>query len=206
MIGRLQGTLIEKTPPQLLIDVGGVGYQVEASLQTCFNLPEPGDPVILHTHFIVREDAQLLFGFAELRERSLFRILIKANGVGPKLALAILSSIDVDTFVAAVIQHDTASLIKIPDVGKKTAERLVVEINDRLADLKPATSDQATTNLTSSNQITTRRISTQEATSALISLGYKPQQASRLIANVENSENQTSETLIREALKQAGST
>lgn len=126
MIGRLRGTLAEKQPPHLILDVNGVGYEVEVPMTTLYRLPSVGEPVTLHTHLVVREDAHLLYGFAEKRERELFRELIRLNGVGPKLALALMSGLEVDELVRCVQAQDTSTLVKIPGVGKKTAERLLV--------------------------------------------------------------------------------
>src|SRR5690606_27720965 len=131
MIGRLRGTLAEKQPPFLLLDVNGVGYELEVPMTTLYRLPPVGEALTLHTHLVVREDAQLLYGFAEKRERELFRELIRLNGVGPKLALALMSGLEVDELVRCVQAQDTAALTKIPGVGKKTAERLLVELKDR---------------------------------------------------------------------------
>ena len=131
MIGRLRGTLAEKQPPHLLLDVGGVGYEVEVPMTTLYRLPAQGEVVTLHTHLVVREDAHLLYGFGEKRERELFRELIRLNGVGPKLALALMSSLEVDELVRCVQAQDTAALVKVPGVGKKTAERLLLELMDR---------------------------------------------------------------------------
>ena len=207
MIGRLKGELIEKQPPQLVIDVQGVGYEVEASMNTFYRLPELGSTLTLFTHFVVREDAQLLYGFYDKEERSLFRTLIKANGVGPKLAITILSGISTSEFVRCVNDGDTASLVKLPGVGKKTAERLIVEMKDKLKDLQvkdfgefqlsgggdpdlaepvmPATDHRA------------------EAESALVALGYKPVQATKAIAAAEKAlgAGASSEDLIRQSLK-----
>ena len=138
MIGRLRGILAEKKPPYLLLDVNGVGYELEAPMGTIFQLPEVGAEVTLHTHLAVRDDAHLLFAFATEAERTLFRTLIKVNGVGAKLALTILSGISADDFARCVQESDTASLVRLPGVGKKTAERLVVEMRDRLDDWQPA--------------------------------------------------------------------
>jgi holliday junction DNA helicase RuvA len=200
MIGRLRGTLLEKQPPLLLIDVGGVGYEVEASMGTFFQLPEIGATVTLHTHLVVREDAHLLFGFATESERRLFRTLIKVNGVGAKLALTILSGISADEFARCVQDNDTASLVRLPGVGKKTAERLIVEMRDRLADWEgavvlPGTSAAAPAEPNAASEM-------KDAISALVSLGYKPPEASRLVSKVE-SEGLSSEEIIRAALKQA---
>ena len=192
MIGRLQGILIEKQPPHLLINVNGVGYEVQASLQTCFQLPDLHQEIILHTQFIVREDAQLLFGFYTKHERALFRNLLKVNGVGPKLALAILSSVTPDEFIHCINSGDSASLVRLPGVGKKTAERLMIEMRDRLTDFKNQHNEFVLPAQPSAHQ---------EAMSALISLGYKPQEAVKALQNNENTDNKTSQELIRLALK-----
>jgi Holliday junction DNA helicase RuvA len=200
MIGRLRGTLAQKQPPMLLLDVGGVGYEVEASMSTFYQLPAVGEAVVLHTHLVVREDAHLLFGFASESERRLFRTLIKVNGVGAKLALTILSGISADEFARCVQDNDTAALVRLPGVGKKTAERLIVEMRDRLSDWEgdavlpgaaPTPSAEAPA-----------RDETRDAISALVSLGYKPPEASRLVSKVE-AEGLSSEEIIRAALKQA---
>ena len=191
MIGRLRGRILEKKPPQLIIDVMGVGYEVFAPMSTFYNLPELNQEVILLTHMVVREDAQLLYGFAEERERSLFRALIKVNGVGPKLALTILSGIEPDIFVACVRDNDTNSLISIPGIGKKTAERLVIETRDQLAAWQAS---EDVTMLTGGNQ------HLQDAISALVSLGYKQNDAKRAIDKVAGQGN-SSEDMIRLALQ-----
>lgn len=200
MIGRLRGTLAQKQPPLLLIDVGGIGYEVEAPMSTFYQLPAIGETVVLHTHLVVRDDAHLLFGFASESERRLFRTLIKVNGVGAKLALTILSGINAEDFARCVQDNDTAALVRLPGVGKKTAERLIIEMRDRLADWEgdvtlPGT---ATTQVASAPA----RDETRDAISALISLGYKPPEASRLVSKVET-EGLSSEEIIRAALKQA---
>lgn len=196
MIGRLQGTLLEKTPPWLLIDVSGLAYEVESSMFTFYRLPDVGQAVTLHTHLVVREDAQLLYGFTHLHERALFRNLIKVSGVGPKLALAILSGIEPDNFVSCVMQNDTASLVRVPGVGKKTAERLIVEMRDRLRDW------QMESGALLSDTIINGDKATQEAISALISLGYKPAEAKQAITEVSKDQGpQSSEVFIREALR-----
>ncbi|MEH6559366.1 MAG: Holliday junction branch migration protein RuvA [Oceanicoccus sp.] len=197
MIGRITGILLEKQAPELLIDVNGVGYEIQAPMTTLYQLPEVGQVVVLHTHFVVREDAQLLYGFAELQERRLFRALIKVNGVGPKLALTILSGIETDEFVRCVRDGDTLSLVRLPGVGKKTAERLLVEMKDRLKDWQiDSTTDSSTSSGTgSSNSITA------EAESALVALGYKPQEAAKAIAAANNDSMTSSEQLIRASLK-----
>ena len=134
MIGRLRGILLEKQPPQLLLDLNGICYELQAPMSTFYRLPEIGQSITLYTHLIVREDAHLLYGFSQEHERTLFRTLIKVSGVGPKSALTILSGIEADAFVRCVMDNDVASLSPLPGIGKKTAERLVVEMRDRLAD------------------------------------------------------------------------
>lgn len=205
MIGRLRGELVEKHPPQLMIDVNGVGYEVEASMNTFYRLPELGKQVTLFTHFVVREDAQLLYGFADREERLLFRTLIKVNGVGPKLALTILSGISSNDFIRSVNDQDTAALVRLPGVGKKTAERLIVEMKDKLASLQVAdfgefqldggmAPDAAPVVVTDSKA---------EAESALVALGYKPVQATKAVAQAEKAlgNGASSEDLIRQSLK-----
>jgi Holliday junction DNA helicase RuvA len=196
MIGRLRGTLLAKQPPSLLLDVGGVGYEIEAPMTTFYDLPEVGRELILHTHLVVREDAHLLYGFARESERAMFRTLIKISGVGPKLALAILSGMSADEFAATVHCGDTAALTRVPGVGKKTAERLVVEMKDRLKDWQ----GHAVSPLTGKPQAAPAPDAVKDAVSALISLGYKPQEASRMVSHVE-SEGLASEEIIRLALK-----
>lgn len=199
MIGRLRGTLLEKHPPLLLLDVGGVGYEVEAPMGTFYQLPATGATVTLHTHLVVREDAHLLFGFATESERRLFRTLIKVNGVGAKLALTILSGINADEFARCVQDNDTAALVRLPGVGKKTAERLIVEMRDRLADWEGAVALPGTAPAAASEPTADEM---KDAISALVSLGYKPPEASRLVSKVE-SDGLSSEEIIRAALKQA---
>jgi Holliday junction DNA helicase RuvA len=196
MIGRIHGILLEKQAPDLLVDVQGIGYEVQAPMSTIYQLPEAGQSVTLHTHFVVREDAQLLYGFANQRERSLFRTLIKVNGVGPKLGLTILSGIESDEFVRCVRDNDTATLVRLPGVGKKTAERLLVEMRDRLKDwhIDGVSVSEGAAALPKANGALA------EAESALIALGYKPQEATKAVAAVKV-EDATSEQLIRQALK-----
>ncbi len=195
MIGRLRGTLAEKQPPKLLLDVCGVGYEIEAPMSTFYQLPETGQELTLLTHMVVREDAQLLFGFASESERQLFRTLIKVNGVGAKLALTILSGIAADEFARAVQDDDTATLIRLPGIGKKTAERLIVEMRDRLSDWQPIATLQP-----GAESVISRPNAVQDAVSALISLGYKPPEASRLVGQVD-SKGLASEMIIKAALK-----
>lgn len=199
MIGRLQGTLLQKQAPMLLVDVQGVGYEVQAPMTTLYQLPEPGNTVTLHTHMVVREDAQLLYGFASERERSLFRILVKVNGVGPKLGLTILSGMDSDDFVRTVRDDDVARLVQLPGIGKKTAERLLVELRDRLKEWGEV-GNAGDGDSNESPAAASSRSITAEAESALIALGYKPQEASRAVAKVA-ADADSSEELIRLALK-----
>ena len=202
MIGRIAGVLLEKQAPELLIDVQGVGYEVSVSLTTFFDLPACGENVSLHTHFVVREDAQQLYGFSERRERELFRTLIKVNGVGPKMALTILSGMTTSDFVHSVQANDTARLVKLPGVGKKTAERLIVEIRDRLSSFTEG-GDGATEGSPAFELSRSHSDAKVEAESALIALGYKPQEASRMVSAVvsDDAGTQTSEELIRLSLR-----
>ena len=198
MIGRLRGILLEKHAPELLVDVQGVGYEVQVSLTTYFELPAPGEPVTLHTHFVVREDVQQLFGFASTAERGLFRVLIRVSGVGPKMALAILSGMTADEFARCVRGGDVNTLMKLPGVGRKTAERLVVEMKDRLdAWQAPEAGIAAAPPVSAGNA------ALEEAEHALVALGYKPQEAARMIsiAARDQGEGAASEALIRQALK-----
>ncbi|RTE86097.1 MULTISPECIES: Holliday junction branch migration protein RuvA [Gammaproteobacteria] len=201
MIGRLHGTLVAKHPPELLIDVNGVGYEVSVPMTCFYDLPETGAEVTLWTHFVVREDAQLLFGFNTADERALFRLLIKAQGVGPKLALTILSGMSAGQFIQTVQHNDVTTLVKIPGVGKKTAERLVVEMRDRLKDFTGADYDTGLPGAAISTPSAAPAPSAkEEALSALIALGYKPNQAETMIRKVAT-EDMDAETLIRTALK-----
>lgn len=197
MIGSIRGTLLEKHSPELLVDVGGVGYELLAPLTTFIQLPELGGQVQLYTHLVVREDAHTLYGFASQRERSLFRELIKVNGVGPKLALTILSGIDADEFAQLVRDGDTKALVRLPGIGKKTAERLLIEMRDRLAQWQGDTAIAAPA--TVGTQPRNARLA--EAESALVALGYKPQEASRMVAAVDGEAITSSEELIRLALR-----
>ena len=197
MIGRLSGRIVEKQPPALLLEVNGVGYELEAPMSTFYSLPEPGRDVMLYTHLVVRDDAHLLFGFSTSAERHLFRTLIRVSGVGPKLALTILSGSPVEEFARAVEEGDTACLVRLPGVGKKTAERLIVEMRDRLADHLPG-GGQASRPARTAAVGDVR----QDARSALEALGYRPQEASRLVDGVEG-DDLSSEEIIRSALKQA---
>jgi len=200
MIGRLSGILLEKQPPHLLLDVNGVGYELDAPMSTFYELPPAGERVSLYTHLVVREDAWLLCGFASQAERRMFRSLIKVNGVGARLALAILSGINANEFARCIQEGDSSSLVRLPGVGKKTAERLIIEMRDRLKDWA---SDSVTVASTASLVNGALSDPGRDAISALVSLGYKPQEASRMIALVNNDEIESSEELIRAALKAA---
>ncbi|MEX0446050.1 Holliday junction branch migration protein RuvA [Xenorhabdus sp. SGI246] len=204
MIGRLRGTVLEKQPPLVLLETNGVGYEVHMPMTCFYELPEIGQEAILFTQFIVREDAQLLYGFNDKQERALFRELIKVNGVGPKLALAILSGMSAQQFVTAIEQEAITSLVKLPGVGKKTAERLVVEMKDRFKGLKGDLFNQnSDINLPAATQAVNSDADIEaEAAAALVSLGYKPQEASRMVSKVAKPGTDC-ETLIREALRAA---
>ena len=193
MIGRLQGTVIDKQAPDLLLDVQGVGYELLVSLSTFFAIPAVGESVTLHTHFVVREDVQQLYGFTERSERTLFRHLIKVNGVGPKMALGVLSGMSANEFAACVHNNDVDTLVRLPGVGKKTAERLVIEMRDKV--------DVAQVNDFGSATAGKHPDIKQEAESALTALGYKPQDAAKMISRVSDEEITSTEQLIRRALK-----
>lgn len=200
MIGQLRGIILTKQPPQLLLDVNGVGYEVDAPMSTFYQLPEIGQEIILLTHFVVREDAHHLYGFFSEEERLLFRTLLKVNGVGPRLALTILSSITPDEFVQCVVNSDTASLIRLPGVGKKTAERLIIEMRDKLSAWQHHSPVELNL-LAPTVERGTRHQIVQDAVSALISLGYKPQEASRSVSKVDDGVL-SSEEIIRKALRE----
>lgn len=201
MIGRIRGTLLHKQPPNILVEVGGVGYELQVPMTTLFQLPELGTEVTLVTHFVVREDAQLLYGFINERDRILFRQLIKVNGVGPKLGLTILSGMDANSFARCVQRDDISSLVALPGVGKKTAERLLIEMRDKLKDwlAQPENADLPGVAASSSGPATIDIVA--DAEGALIALGYKPQEASRMVTSVNDDDVTNSEELIRRALK-----
>jgi Holliday junction DNA helicase RuvA len=193
MIGSLRGRIASKTPPQLTVDVGGIGYELEVPLSTFFHLPAVGEEVRLLTHLVVREDAHTLYGFATEEERRLFRSLIKVSGVGPKIALALLSGISVTAFAECVQREDIAALTRVPGVGRKTAERLIVEMRDRLA-AAPAVAGVPAPAAAASAET--------EAYGALVALGYRPAEAARLLKAVGPGTHSTEE-LIRRALQGA---
>ena len=196
MIGRIRGVLVDKKPPEIQIDVAGICYEVQVPMSTLYQLPELGKEITLHTHFVVREDAQLLYGFFEEKDKSMFRSLIKINGVGPKMALGILSSMEANEFVRAVRSNDINAMVKMPGIGKKTAERLLIEMRDRLKDWDGEEGGIQV-------PVSAGASITSDAETALISLGYKPQQAAHAIAAVlkTNPKIQGSEELIRHSLK-----
>jgi len=196
MIGSLRGVLVAKQPPEILVDVGGIGYELQVPMTTLFQLPALGQEVALVTHFAVREDAQVLYGFIEARDRELFRNLVRVSGVGPKLALAILSGMDADSFVRCVQRDDSASLVALPGVGRKTAERLLVEMRDRLKGWLEGAAAPATAPATGRPADITA-----DAEGALVALGYKPAEAARLVAAVNDDSVGDSEELIRRALR-----
>ncbi|QOL27275.1 Holliday junction branch migration protein RuvA [Thalassotalea sp. LPB0316] len=203
MIGRLRGILVEKTAPDIVIECQGVGYEVSMPMTSIYALPEVNEEAIIYTHFVVREDAQLLYGFANKTERKLFRLLIKVNGVGPKLALAILSGMSANQFVSCVAHDDVTTIVKIPGVGKKTAERLLIEMRDKLKDWQT----ESTTPFTDAAPLLESNDSTfvttdnkGDAINALISLGYTQGQADKAVKAVF-SEDKSSEELIRDSLK-----
>ncbi|WP_020565835.1 Holliday junction branch migration protein RuvA [Methylosarcina fibrata] len=200
MIGFLQGILVHKAPPLLLLDVRGVGYELEAPMTTFYNLPPIGSSIKLHTHLVIREDAHILFGFSTEQDRALFRMLIKVNGVGPKLALTILSGLSAEEFHRCIGDNDTQSLVRLPGVGKKTAERLLIEMRDRLPNWAEG--------LASGDGLSAARQSApdspkQEAISALCALGYKPQDAAKMVQHI-GTDGKSCEDIIRLALQSTG--
>lgn len=197
MIGFLRGVLAAKQPPTLLVDVRGVGYEVDAPMSTFYGLPELGAEVLLYTHLVIREDVHSLFGFITEDDRALFRTLIKVNGVGARLALGILSGLSAEDFCRCVEYQDTARLVRLPGVGKKTAERLIIELRDRLPG--PA----AVTLPGSGHRPGSAASPRDDAASALVALGFKPQDAAALIRKVDT-EGKTSEEIIRLALQAVG--
>jgi holliday junction DNA helicase RuvA len=194
MIGSLRGRIFAKAPPQLTVEVGGVGYELEAPMSTFFHLPALGAEVHLLTHLVVREDAHVLYGFGTEAERRLFRSLIRVSGVGPKIALALLSGISVADFYQCVQSEDISALTRVPGIGRKTAERLIVEMRDRLA-TPEATSGAAAAGTAASAEA--------EAYDALVALGYRPAEATRLLKAAGPGTHSTEE-LIRRALQSAG--
>jgi len=194
VIGRLHGVLLRKEPPALLVDVSGVGYELEAPMTTFYELPAVGEMVTLYTHLVVREDAHLLYGFAREGQRRLFRELLKVNGVGPRVALAVLSGLSDQEFSRCVAEEDITRLTKVPGIGRKTAERLVIEMRDKLStDIAGPAAASAPGPAAPADPVS-------EAVSALVSLGYKPNEASRAVRGV-SSKGLSAEEIIRQALK-----
>ena len=204
MIGQIRGTLIARQAPEILVDVGGIGYEIQVPMTTLYQLPELGQPLTLLTHFVVREDVQQLFGFAESADRRLFRELIKVSGVGPRLALTLLSGMDAADFARCLQRDDAAALVALPGVGRKTAERLLVEMRDKAGDwldeLSPESAAQAETGKAGVHGNDQRA----EAEQALVALGYKLTEAAKLIAAVDSAPETPSKELIRLALRIAG--
>ena len=197
MIGQIEGTIIEKNPPEILVEVAGITYEILVPMSTLYQLPELGELVRLHTHFSVREDAQTLYGFFDAEAKKMFRSLVRVNGVGPKMALGILSGMSVEDFVQAVRNNDSEAMVRMPGIGKKTAERLIIEMRDKIIEWG---SDN---NVGSDLSSQTKSSFTKDAEIAMINLGYKPQQAARAIAQAlkVNPEINDSEELIRFSLK-----
>ncbi len=194
MIGSVRGRIVSKTPPQLMVDVGGLGYEIEAPMSTFFRLPDVGAEVRLLTHLVVREDAHILYGFGSEDERRLFRSLIKVSGVGPKIALALLSGISVEAFAQCVQNQDISALTRVPGIGRKTAERLVVEMRDRVNAYESVAAGFP--------QPATPVSPETEAYGALVALGYRPAEATRLLKAVAPGTHSTEE-FIRRALQGA---
>ena len=191
MIGHLSGRLMQKQPPFLLLEVGGVGYELEAPMTTFYDLPEDDRPVSLFVHLVVREDAQLLYGFSDQPQRELFRALLRINGVGPRVALAILSTLSAGQFIACIHREDVAALTRVPGIGKKTAQRMILDLRDRIDTLGSA--DPAAADPANAGPV-------QDAIGALLALGYKAADANRAVRAVET-EGGGREDLIRNALQ-----
>jgi len=197
MIGRLSGKLVQKEPPALLIDVNGVGYELEAPMTTFYDLPATGESVTLHTHLVVRDDAHLLYGFSQENQRRLFRSLLKVSGVGPRVALAILSGLTTEEFVSCITTEDVARITRVPGIGRKTAERLIVEMRDKVQEEGGIISAAKSV---AGGEVSLNPVG--EAVSALMALGYKANEASRLVRTVEG-DGLNTEEIIRQALKSA---
>ncbi len=194
MIGSLRGQLIQKQAPQVVVECGGVGYELEMPMSTFLDLPDVGSNLFLYTHLVVREDAQILYGFTTTDDRLLFRTLLKVNRVGAKMALGVLSAMTANDFRRCVEYEDTTTLSKIPGVGKKTAERLIIEMRDRIDKVLPAAPGAKT--------VSPEANARAEALEALVSLGYKPNEVSKLIGKLDTN-TLSAEDIIRQALKQA---
>lgn len=195
MIGYLRGVLLDKRPPTLVLDVHGVGYELDAPMTTFYELPATGEDVTVHTHMVVREDAQMLFAFSDISQRDVFRSLLKISGVGPRVALAILSTLSTRDFFDAVSDNDVARLTRVPGIGRKTAERLMVEMRDRvLSQIEESGQAPPVTVERRDNPV-------EDAVSALMALGYRAPEASRAVRDIDV-EGLSSEDLIRQALRQ----
>lgn len=194
MIAWLQGIIIEKQPPVIVLNVNGVGYELETPVSTFYDLPHEGEQVTLHTHMVVREDAQLLYAFTTVKQRNMFRSLLKVNGIGPKVALAILSTLSAQEFLNCIMQEDITQLSNVPGIGKKTAQRLVVEMKDRLE------KESTDMGITPSSAATGKPDPAQDAIGALVSLGYKPFDAARVVRAIAT-DDLSSEEMIRQALR-----
>ncbi len=186
MIGRIKGLLVEKNPPLVAVDVNGITYELDAPMSTIYELPDVGSEVYLYTHLLVREDAHLLFGFISAREREFFRILLKVNGVGAKIAVAILSGLSVDELSDVVQQKDISRISKVPGIGKKTAERLILELRDKLS-------------FVSSGESNSSGGEFEDAVGALVALGYSDRDARNALSKVSG--GLTVPELIRQALR-----
>ena len=193
MIGRIAGTIIQSQPPFMMVDCNGVGYEIEAPMSVFFDLPPAGKPIVLFTHMVVREDAQLLYGFSSLAQRAMFRELIKVSGVGAKMGIAILSGLSADEFSQCIADQDTATLTRLPGIGKKTAERLIVEMQDRIQKLPTDTGAPVTAGAgASAGSLQSQAITALEA------LGFKNAEARKM---VKSANGETVEEIIRDALK-----
>lgn len=198
MIGRLRGEIVYKQPPYMMVDVNGVGYELELPLSAFYDMPAQGEPVTISTHLAIRDDAHVLYGFANESDRALFRSLLKVSGVGAKMALAILSGMSSEEFANCIHSADSAALVRMPGIGKKTAERLIVEMRDRLDKLELKSGGMAINKLPARGSAENNPVS--DAVGALIALGYKPNEASRMVRSMD-SDGLTSEEIIRLALK-----
>ncbi len=203
MIGRIKGTLIQKDPPMMLVDVNGVGYEIEAAERVFFELPQDGEEVTIITHMLVREDAQILYGFNNYGQRELFRKLLKVNGIGAKSALAVLSTMSVDEFVAMIQSQDVAAIVKIPGVGKKTAQRLIIEMRDKLGDVASDDISLPGSGAQAANLGNMPATAQSEALIALQSLGFRPQEVNLLIKQIAK-DGMSAEEIIRLCLQHKG--
>lgn len=198
MIGRLRGELVVKQPPDMMLEVGGVGYELQAPMSTFYVLPEIGEQVTVFTHLQVRDDAHVLFGFINEAERRLFRALLKVTGVGAKMALAVLSGMDAQTFGGCIQQGDTASLVRLPGIGRKTAERLIVEMRDRMDTLVTGVATDLNYSAAESQGFVMDPL--EDAIQALVALGYRPQEANRMVRKIDTADV-SREEIIRRALQ-----